>query len=109
MFCNSLGTDLHLWDGQVAGLGQHFRALRYDRRGHGLSSAPPPPYGLRDLGNDVLALLDALEVERVHLCGLSIGGLTGQWLSIYAGQRLDKIVICAASAKIGTAERWAAH
>lgn len=106
MFCNSLGTDLHMWDAQVAGLRPHFRMLRYDRRGHGLSSAPPPPYGLSDLGNDALALLDALKIERVHFCGLSIGGLTGQWLGIHAGHRLAKIALCATSAKIGTAEHW---
>ncbi|MCA1442957.1 3-oxoadipate enol-lactonase [Ensifer sp. IC4062] len=106
MFCNSLGTDLHMWDMQVAALSRDFRLLRYDRRGHGLSSAPPPPYALPDLGNDVLALLDALEIERAHFCGLSIGGLTGQWLGIHAGHRLGKIVLCATSAKVGTTEGW---
>ncbi|WEX90977.1 3-oxoadipate enol-lactonase [Sinorhizobium garamanticum] len=109
MCCNSLGTDLHMWDAQVAGLSRDFRLLRYDCRGHGLSSAPPPPYGLSDLGNDVLALLDALEIERAHFCGLSIGGLTGQWLGIHAGERVGKIVLCATSAKIGTAESWTAR
>ncbi|MCA1368658.1 3-oxoadipate enol-lactonase [Bradyrhizobium sp. BRP14] len=109
MFCNSLGTDLHMWDAQVAGLSRDFRLLRYDCRGHGLSSAPPPPYGLSDLGNDVLALLDVLQIERAHFCGLSIGGLTGQWLGIHAGQRLGKIAVCATSPKIGTAETWIAR
>ncbi|MCA1406466.1 3-oxoadipate enol-lactonase [Ensifer sp. IC3342] len=109
MFCNSLGTDLHMWDAQVAELSRDFRVLRYDRRGHGLSSAPPPPYGLSDLGNDVLALLDALEIERAHFCGLSIGGLTGQWLGVHAGERFGKIAVCATSAKIGTAESWTAR
>ena len=107
VFCNSLGTDLHMWDAQVAVLSRHFRILRYDRRGHGQSSAPPPPYSLADLGRDVIALLDALEIERAHFCGLSIGGLTGQWLAINAGQRLGKIILCATAAKIGTAEGWA--
>ncbi|MEY9783023.1 3-oxoadipate enol-lactonase [Sinorhizobium fredii] len=109
IFCNSLGTDLTMWDAQVAGLWQHFRILRYDRRGHGLSSAPPPPYALADLGNDVLALLDALQIRRAHFCGLSIGGLTGQWLGIHAGHRLGNIALCATSAKIGTAESWIAR
>lgn len=109
MFCNSLGTDLHMWDAQAAALSQHHRVLRYDRRGHGRSSAPPPPYALSDFGKDVLSLLDALEIERTHFCGLSIGGLTGQWLGIHAGQRLGKIVVCATSARIGTAESWVAR
>ncbi|MGO7212767.1 3-oxoadipate enol-lactonase [Rhizobium ruizarguesonis] len=107
LFCNSLGTDLHMWDAQAAVLSRHFRVLRYDRRGHGRSSAPPPPYSLADLGGDVLALFDTLGIGRAHFCGLSIGGLTGQWLGINAGQRLNKLIICAAAAKIGTAEGWA--
>ena len=106
VFCNSLGTDLHMWDAQVAEMSQHFRVLRYDRRGHGRSSAPPPPYQLSDLGNDLLALLDALDIERTHFCGLSIGGLVGQWLGVNAGDRLNKIVVCSTSSKIGTAESW---
>lgn len=109
MFCNSLGTDLHMWDDQVPVLSGHFRILRYDRRGHGRSSAPLAPYTLSDLGNDAIALLDALEIDRAHFCGLSIGGLTGQWLGIHAGNRLDRIVVCATAAKIGTAESWAAR
>lgn len=108
-FCNSLGTDLHMWDPQVTYLSRHFRILRYDRRGHGRSTAPPPPYALSDLGGDVIALLDALKIERTHFCGLSIGGLTGQWLGIHAEGRLDRIAICATAARIGTAESWRAR
>ena len=108
-FCNSLGTDMHMWDAQVEGLASRFRILRYDRRGHGQSSAPPPPCGLADLGGDVIALLDALAIPRTHFCGLSIGGLTGQWLAIHAGSRFDRMVVCATAARIGTAESWGAR
>ncbi|MFT3755687.1 MAG: 3-oxoadipate enol-lactonase [Pseudoxanthomonas sp.] len=109
LFCNSLGTDLHMWDAQVAALSAHFRVLRYDRRGHGTSTTPPAPYSLADLGGDVIALLDALKIERVHFCGLSIGGLVGQWLGIHHGHRFGKLVLCATAAKIGTAESWSAR
>ncbi|MFC2253583.1 3-oxoadipate enol-lactonase [Labrys portucalensis] len=109
LFCNSLGTDLHMWDAQTTELARHFRVLRYDRRGHGQSTTPPPPYSLADLGRDTLALLDALEIERAHFCGLSIGGLTGQWLGIHAGSRFDRMVLCATAAKIGTVESWSAR
>lgn len=108
-FCNSLGTDLHMWDAQVADLSGDFRILRYDRRGHGKSSAPKPSYDLADLAGDVIALLDALEIDRTHFCGLSIGGLTGQWLGIHAEARLDRIVVCATAARIGTSESWNAR
>lgn len=109
LLCNSLGTDLHMWDAQADALSAHFRVLRYDRRGHGASSAPPPPYTLAELGGDALALLDALGIERAHFCGLSIGGLVGQWLGIHAGERIDRLVVCATASRIGTIEGWNAR
>ncbi|KAA8919595.1 3-oxoadipate enol-lactonase [Xanthomonas sontii] len=107
--CNSLGTDLHMWDAQIAALSPHFRVLRYDRRGHGASTTPPAPYAIADLGGDVVALWDALSIERSHFCGLSIGGLTGQWLGLHAGERLLSLTLCATAAKIGSAESWQAR
>lgn len=106
VLCNSLGTDLHMWDAQVSALSRNFRVLRHDARGHGRSGTPPPPYALADLGNDVLLMMDALGIARAHVCGLSIGGLVGQWLGINAGGRFDRIVVCATAAKIGTAASW---
>jgi 3-oxoadipate enol-lactonase len=108
-FCNSLGTDLHMWDRQVDALSATFRILRYDRRGHGQSSAPPGAYSVAELGADVLALWDHLGVERSHFCGLSIGGLTGQWLGVHAGARLQTLTVAATAAKIGTLENWNAR
>jgi len=72
---NSLGTDLHMWDPQVAALTQHFRLVRYDRRGHGRSGVPKGPYTMEMLGRDVLAVLDALKIEKINWCGLSMGGM----------------------------------
>ncbi len=109
LFSNSLGTSLQMWESQRAALEKQFRILRYDKRGHGASSVPPAPYKLEQLGQDVLGLLDALRLERVHFCGLSIGGLTGMWLAIYAPQRLHKLVLCNTGAHIGTAEMWNAR
>jgi 3-oxoadipate enol-lactonase len=108
-FCNSLGTDLYMWDPQVAALAGQFRILRYDRRGHGESTAPAGRYTVAELGADVLALWDALGVERSHYCGLSIGGLTGQWLGVHAPTRLRRLVVCATAAKIGTVDGWQAR
>ena len=108
-FCNSLGTDLTMWSPQVSALAGHVRILRYDRRGHGQSSAPPGPFDVADLAADVLALWDGLGIERSHFCGLSIGGLTGQWLGVHAPHRLRTLTVAATAAKIGSAESWQAR
>ncbi len=77
---NALGTNLSLWDPQFPAFAQHFRVLRYDSRGHGQTSATQGEYSAEMLGRDVLLLLDALNLERVNFCGVSIGGMTGMWL-----------------------------
>ena len=103
---NSLGTDLHMWDAQVPAFAEHFRVLRLDTRGHGRSQVTPGPSSIAQLGGDVLALLDALEIRQAHFCGLSMGGLIGQWLGINAGERLGKLVVCNTAAKIGEPSVW---
>jgi len=103
---NSLGTDLHMWDAQVPAFSEHFRVLRYDTRGHGGSAVTPGPYSIGQLGQDVLGLVDSLGIDRFAFCGLSMGGLIGQWLGINAGERLTRLVICNTGAKIGTDEVW---
>ncbi len=84
---NSLGSDVTLWDPQVASFAERFRVLRYDSRGHGRSAVPPGPYRIEDLGRDVVGLLDALGLERVRFCGLSKGGMVGMWLATNAPGR----------------------
>ncbi|MNQ38798.1 MULTISPECIES: 3-oxoadipate enol-lactonase [unclassified Pseudomonas] len=103
---NSLGTDLHMWDAQIPAFAEHFRVLRFDTRGHGRSLVTPGPYSIEQLGRDVLALLDALHIERAHFCGLSMGGLIGQWLGINASSRLLSLVVCNTAAKIGESSIW---
>lgn len=93
MLSNSLGTTLHMWDDQVAPFAAHFRLLRYDRRGHGKSGAPKGPYSMERLGRDVLAVLDALGIAKINWCGLSMGGMVGQWLGANAGSRIDKLIL----------------
>jgi 3-oxoadipate enol-lactonase len=100
VMANSLGTTLHMWDEQAPALSAHFRLLRYDHRGHGGSPVPPGPYEIDDLGRDVLALLDRLELERVSFCGLSIGGMAGMWLASEAPERVGLLVLCCTSARV---------
>nr|WP_269808091.1 3-oxoadipate enol-lactonase [Pseudomonas agronomica] len=106
LLSNSLGTDLHMWDEQVPAFSEHFRVLRFDTRGHGQSLVTEGPYSIEQLGRDVLAMLDQLSIDKVHFCGLSMGGLIGQWLGIHAGERLRKLVVCNTAAKIGDPSMW---
>ena len=106
---NSLGTNLDMWEPQVAVFATRFRVLRYDSRGHGLSEVTPGPYTIERLARDVVALQDELKINRAHFCGLSMGGMAGMWLGVHAPQRIDRLVLCNTAPRIGTAERWNAR
>jgi 3-oxoadipate enol-lactonase len=93
MLSNSLGTDLSMWDPQAKTFAEKFRLIRYDRRGHGRSGAPKGPYSMERLGRDALAVLDALKIEKTHWCGLSMGGMVGQWLGANAPQRMGRMIL----------------
>jgi 3-oxoadipate enol-lactonase len=93
MLSNSLGTDLHMWDDQVGEWSKQFRVIRYDRRGHGQSGVPKGAYSMERLGRDVISVLDALKVKKTNWCGLSMGGMVGQWLGANAPGRVEKLVL----------------
>ncbi len=106
MLCNSLGTTLSMWDPQIPALAERFHVVRYDRRGHGRSPAPPGPYSIDDLAADALSLLDELGLARISFCGLSIGGAVGMWLALEAPERLDRLVLCCTRPAFPPPEQW---
>jgi 3-oxoadipate enol-lactonase len=59
-----------------------------------------------DLGSDLLALLDRLGIERASLCGLSIGGMISMWVAAHAPERVERLVLCSTSARLGPPETW---
>ncbi len=97
----SLGTSLAMWDPQLPALSERYRVIRYDLRGHGRSPVPRGPYEIADLGADLLALLDRLEIERASLCGVSIGAMTSLWVAARAPDRVNRLVACCTSAHFG--------
>ena len=106
VFSNSLGTDMRLWDPILPMLPEGLRLIRYDKRGHGLSSCPSGAYSMGALITDVERLMDHLGVRDCVFVGLSIGGMTAQGL---ATKRLDLIramVLSNTAAKIGTPDMW---
>jgi 3-oxoadipate enol-lactonase len=106
---NSLGTTLEMWDAQRPAFAERFRLLRYDTRGQGESQVTPGPYSAELLGTDVLALTEALGLIQFSYCGLSMGGVIGQWLGLNAGSRLRKLILCNSGARIGNDEGWNAR
>lgn len=103
---NSLGTDHMMWQPQAVMLNKHFRVVRYDQRGHGASDAFHSDYTLEQLGRDVLAIANKLDLERFSFCGLSMGGLTGQWLAVNEADRLDRLVLASTSAQFPPPQMW---
>ncbi|MDB5407964.1 MAG: pcaD [Rhodospirillales bacterium] len=107
MLANSLGTNFHVWDPQAAALSRKYRVLRYDKRGHGLTECPPgEAYTIAQLAQDAAALLDALAIQRVHFCGLSIGGMIGQKLAATAPERIASLTLCDTANRIGPPQLW---
>ena len=103
---NSLGTDIGMWSLQMPDLLRRFRVLRYDTRGLGASDAPAGEYTMEQLGRDVLALADALQIPRFAFLGLSLGGMIGQWLGAHAPERISALVLANTSAFAPPKSNW---
>ncbi|MFZ0023840.1 3-oxoadipate enol-lactonase [Acinetobacter sp.] len=106
VFSNSLGTKFSMWQPQIDFFQKDYFVVCYDTRGHGASSAPQGPYTLDQLGQDVVNLLDHLNIRKAAFCGISMGGLTGQWLAIHAPERFNHVIVCNTAAKIGQEQAW---
>ena len=109
MLSNSLGCTIEMWQPQMAAFSKHFRVIRYDRRGHGKSDIPPPPYSMEVFGRDVLAILDSLGIAKTHWCGLSMGGMVGQWLGANAPDRFDRVILANTSCHYPDPSNWHAR
>ncbi len=106
VFINALGTDLRLWDAIIPHLPKGLRVIRFDKRGHGLSSCPPAPYAMGALVRDAERLLDHLDVRDSSVVGLSIGGMIAQGLAVKRPDLVRAMVLSNTAARIGTREMW---
>jgi 3-oxoadipate enol-lactonase len=109
VFSNSLGTDHRLWDRQIPAVEGRFRVVRYEACGHGVSDPPRGPVTIERLGQDLIALLDHVGIERAVVCGCSLGGVITLWLAVNRPERLTGAVLANTGAKIGTNESWDAR
>jgi 3-oxoadipate enol-lactonase len=103
---HSLGTDLRVWDPQADELSRVYRVVRPDLRGHGLTEVVPGPYSSHEMALDILALLDALGIQRAHVAGLSIGGMIAQALASQAPHRVASLILCDTAMTIPPPELW---
>ncbi len=103
---HSIGCDHSLWAQQVPDLLQDFQVLRYDTRGHGASDAPKSEYSIEQLGRDALGLVDSLGISKFAFCGLSLGGMIGQWLGINAPDRLTGLILANTSPRVAPKSNW---
>lgn len=106
MLSNSLGTTMSMWDAQMSAFTARYQVLRYDTRGHGMSSTPPGEYTIEQLARDAIGLLDALRIPKVSFCGLSMGAMVGSYLAINFPERFDKVVLCNTNAFTAQPDFW---
>ena len=105
-FSNSLGTTLEMWDRQAEVLASSYRVLRYDTRGHGRSKLIDQPTTLDDLADDLAGLLEALHIERAHVVGLSLGGMTAQTMGFRHPARVISLTLMATAAIMPDRALW---
>jgi 3-oxoadipate enol-lactonase len=97
----ALGTTTSIWESQLPALSAGRRVLRHDLPGHGASELPAGPVTVERIGRAQLGLLDDLGAARFSFCGISLGGMVGQWLGANAPERLDGLVLACTGAKLG--------
>lgn len=100
VFLHGLGSGTRDWEMQFDGLRDRFRVTAFDMRGHGQSAKPPGPYSLREMGQDIAYALEALEIERAYLCGLSLGGMAAQWVPLLKPERVAGLILSNTTAAI---------
>jgi len=106
---HSLGVDHGLWDPQMPALLRHFQVLRLDLRGHGASDAPAGDYTIEQLGRDVISAVDSTGSRYFAYCGLSLGGMIGQWLGANITSRITHLVLANTSPRVGAPELFEAR
>jgi 3-oxoadipate enol-lactonase / 4-carboxymuconolactone decarboxylase len=103
---HSISTDHSMWELQIGDLLPHFQVVRYDTRGHGASDATAGEYSIGMLGEDILALADALKISQFAFCGLSLGGAIGQWVAAHAPERVTHLVLADTSPQFVPRTSW---
>lgn len=83
----------HSWVFQTAALSKRYRLLQYDCRGQGQSDHPESPYSMELHADDLSALLEALQIEKAHIAGISYGGEVAQAFALKYPQRVRSLIL----------------
>ena len=92
LLLHCLGVDHHFWD-FASGLADSFRLLSYDLPGHGGTAVPDAPYTVEDLAEQATDILRAQSISKVHVAGISLGGLIAQRLAAAHPEMVDRLVL----------------
>ena len=105
-FSHSVGSAINMWEPMMQALTARYRCLRYDTRGHGGSGASPAAITIDDLADDLVGILDALGIDRAHIAGLSLGGMTGQSVAARYPGRVASLTLIATAAYLPPLDFW---
>lgn len=106
LLSNSLMSSLEMWDDNVATLTDHYRVIRYDTRGHGSSEVTKGPYSIALLAQDLIGLMDALNIDKGHLVGLSMGGMICQYIGAHFPERVLSLSLCDTASEMPPRSLW---
>lgn len=98
------GASLAYWDFHLPAFAG-YRTLRFDTRGHGASDGPPGDWTLAEMAADVTALLDAFDIPRASICGVSMGGQVAQTFALAYPERLDALMLVNTVSEYGADQR----
>lgn len=93
LFIMGLGYTSQLWHRVRPMLAQHFRTIAFDNRGAGKSDVPTGPYSIVTMATDAAAVLDAADVARVHVFGVSMGGMIAQEFALQYPSRTRSLIL----------------
>jgi len=93
VFVSGLNGVARYWQPQMAHFAERFRVIAYDQRGTGASDCNQRQFSVDGMAADLVALMDALGIERTHIVGLSTGGAIGQTLAIEQPQRVERLAM----------------
>lgn len=98
LFAHGLLWSTQLFDNQVEHFKNRYRCIAFDFRGQGQSEVTKSGYDMDSLADDVIGLLDALNIDKCHYLGLSMGGFVGQRVAIDHPERLHSLTLLETSA-----------